>query len=67
MHYHNTKLVNNKRTLNSSDANVLENTYTRTLLSGAKTPFELYLPFRIFVLPDFIERIDSPGEEEDVL
>lgn len=41
MHYHNTKLVNNKRTLNSSRANVLENSHTRTLLGGAKSPFEI--------------------------
>jgi peptidoglycan hydrolase-like protein with peptidoglycan-binding domain len=41
MHYHHTKLANNKRTLNGSRANVLENSHTRTLLSGAKSPFEI--------------------------
>ena len=41
MHYHNTKLTNNKRTLNGSRANVLENSHTRTLLSGARSPFEI--------------------------
>src|SRR5206468_2206881 len=41
MHYQNTRLVNNKRTLNGSGANVLENGHTRTLLSGAKSPFEI--------------------------
>jgi hypothetical protein len=41
MHYHNTRLVNNKRTFNSSGTNVLENGHTRTLLNGAKSPFEI--------------------------
>lgn len=41
MHYQNTKLVNNKRTLNGGSANVLENSHTRTLLGGAKSPFEI--------------------------
>lgn len=41
MHYQNTKLANNKRTLNRSSANVLENSHTRTLLGGARTPFEI--------------------------
>ncbi len=41
MHYHNTKLVNNKRKLNGNKVNVLEKRNTRTLLSGAKSPFEI--------------------------
>ncbi|MFM1653413.1 neuraminidase-like domain-containing protein [Brevibacillus sp. B_LB10_24] len=41
MHYHNTRLVNNKYTLNANRANVLENGHTRTLLNGAKSPFEI--------------------------
>ena len=41
MHYYDTRLVNNKRTLNSSGANVLENSHTRTLLRGAQSPFEI--------------------------
>jgi peptidoglycan hydrolase-like protein with peptidoglycan-binding domain len=39
MRYRNTKLVNNSQ--NGSRANVLENSDTRTLLSGAKSPFEI--------------------------
>lgn len=39
MHYRNTKLVNNSQ--NGSRANVLENSHSRTLLSGAKSPFEI--------------------------
>ncbi|MDH4244953.1 MAG: neuraminidase-like domain-containing protein [Nitrospira sp.] len=41
MHYRNTKLVNNTHDMNSSNANVLENSHTRTLLMGAKSPFEI--------------------------
>ncbi|WP_308636277.1 Tc toxin subunit A-related protein [Paenibacillus silvisoli] len=41
MHYHNTRLVNNKGPLNASQANVLESGHTRTLLNGAKSPFEI--------------------------
>ena len=41
MRYHNTRLVNNKQPLNASSANVLENTHTRTILAGAKSPFEI--------------------------
>lgn len=39
MRYRNTKLTNNSQ--NSRYANVLENSRTRTLLSGAKSPFEI--------------------------
>jgi peptidoglycan hydrolase-like protein with peptidoglycan-binding domain len=41
MHYHNTRLANNKRSLNANLANVLEHGNTRTLLNGAKSPFEI--------------------------
>jgi peptidoglycan hydrolase-like protein with peptidoglycan-binding domain len=41
MHFENTRLVNNKRTLNPSRANVFENGSTRTLLNGARSPFEI--------------------------
>lgn len=41
MHYQNTKLVNNTRTLNANRANVLESSQTRTLLNGAIGPFEI--------------------------
>lgn len=41
MHYHNTRLANNKRPLNANHANVLENGQTRTLLNGARSPFEI--------------------------
>jgi peptidoglycan hydrolase-like protein with peptidoglycan-binding domain len=41
MHYENTKLANNKRTFNGSSANVLENSHSRTLLGGARSPFEI--------------------------
>lgn len=41
MYYHNTHLANNKRKYNSSRLNVLEAGATRTLLEGAKSPFEL--------------------------
>jgi peptidoglycan hydrolase-like protein with peptidoglycan-binding domain len=41
MHYHNTRLANNKNTLNSNRVNVLEHGKTRTLLSGATSPFEI--------------------------
>lgn len=41
MHYHNTRLVNNKSPLNSSQANVLENGHTITLMNGARSPFEI--------------------------
>jgi peptidoglycan hydrolase-like protein with peptidoglycan-binding domain len=41
MHYHNTRLANNKRSPNNSRANVLEHGKTRTLLSGANSPFEI--------------------------
>lgn len=39
MRYRNTKLGNNSQ--NASRANVLENSHSRTLLSGAKSPFEI--------------------------
>ncbi|WP_036724137.1 neuraminidase-like domain-containing protein, partial [Paenibacillus forsythiae] len=41
MHYENVRLVNDKRTLNGGSANVLQNGYTQTLLSAAKSPFEI--------------------------
>ncbi len=41
MHYHSTRLVNDKKTLNPNRANVLENEQTRTLLNGAISPFEI--------------------------
>ena len=41
MHYHNTRLSNNKGALNANRANVLEHSHTRTLLNGAKSPFEI--------------------------
>lgn len=40
MRYRFTKLVNNTRT-NGSNVSVLENGYTRTLMSAAKSPFEV--------------------------
>ncbi len=41
MHYRNTKLTNNTQFANASAANVLENGSTRSLLTGAKSPFEI--------------------------
>lgn len=41
MHYHNTHLVNNKRTPNANRLNILEYGAPKTLLTGAKSPFEL--------------------------
>lgn len=41
MHYRNTKLTNNTQYANPSSANVLENGNTRSLMTGAKSPFEI--------------------------
>jgi hypothetical protein len=41
MHYQNNRLTNNKRLLNANHANVLEHGQTRSLLNGAKSPFEI--------------------------
>jgi hypothetical protein len=41
MHYENTRLTNNKRLLNANRANILERGQTRSLLNGAKSPFEI--------------------------
>jgi len=41
MHYHNTRLASNQRAINANRANVLEHGNTRTLLNGAKSPFEI--------------------------
>lgn len=41
MHYHYTRLANNKRNLNSSRLNILEYESTKTLLQGARSPFEI--------------------------
>lgn len=44
MHYHTTRLVNNKYSPNPSTANVLQNASTVTLLRGVASPFELVGP-----------------------
>ncbi|WP_042206837.1 Tc toxin subunit A-related protein [Paenibacillus durus] len=41
MHYDNVRLANDKRLLNGGNANVLQNGHTQTLLSAAKSPFEI--------------------------
>ncbi|CAG0978769.1 MAG: peptidoglycan-binding protein [Candidatus Methanoperedens sp.] len=41
MHYRYTHLANNKTTLNANQLNILESGGTKTLLMGAKSPFEL--------------------------
>lgn len=41
MHYHNTYLINNKKTKNLSKLNILEFEATKTLLEDAQSPFKI--------------------------